>query len=169
MPPRKRTYGTAALGGTFDVFHRGHERLLSTAFKLSQKVIIGISSDQFVKTLHKTHPVEPYSARVNSVRRFLTKQDWNGRAEIHALYDPFGPAATSRNLEAVIVTPDTLSSGRELNKNRLSKGLASVSIRIAPFALAEDGKRISSTRVRRGEINRRGGTIHPQPVRKARK
>jgi len=156
MPARKRLYKTVALGGTFDVFHKGHERFLSAAFKLSQRVIIGITSDQLVKTLGKSHPVEAHSTRVHNVRRFLSIHKWNRRGEIHRLDDAFGPAATRRNLEAVIVTPDTLSSGRKLNETRRADGLIELQIRTVPFAIARDGKPISSTRVRRREIDRRG-------------
>ncbi len=152
MPARKCLYKTVALGGTFDVFHKGHERLLSAAFKLSQKVIIGITSDQLVKTLGKSHPVEAYSTRVHNVRRFLSTHKWNRRGEIHRLDDPFGPAAIRKNLEA----PDTLSSGRKLNEARRADGLTELQIQTVPFAIARDGKPISSTRVRKGEIDRRG-------------
>src|SRR5215467_1905804 len=163
MPTKERQYKTVAMGRYLDVFHKGHEQLLKTAFKLSQRVIIGITSDQFVKTLVKPHPVEPYRARVLSVRRFLIRHHWLKRAEIHPLYDPFGPALTRPKLEAVILTPDTLSSGRKLNRLRRARDFAKLSIHVTPFALARDGKRISSTRVRRGEITRRGGTLHPRP------
>ena len=156
MPARKWLYKTVALGGTFDVFHKGHERFLSTAFKLSQKVIIGITSDQLVKTLGKSHQVEAYSTRVHNVRGFLSIHKWNRRGEIHRLHDPFGPAASLKNLEAVIVTPDTLSSGRKLNEARRADGLTELLIQTVPFAIAKDGKPISSTRVRNGEIDRRG-------------
>jgi len=156
VPARKWLYKTVALGGTFDVFHKGHERFLSTAFKLSQKVIIGITSDQLVKTLGKSHHVEAYSTRVHNVRRFLSIHKWNRRGKIHRLDDPFGPAASLKNLEAVIVTPDTLSSGRKLNEARRADGLTELRIQTVPFAVAWDGKPISSTRVRNGEIDRRG-------------
>jgi cytidyltransferase-like protein len=161
MPARKRMYKTVALGGTFDVFHKGHERFLSAAFKLSQRVIIGITSDQLVKTLGKSHPVEPYSTRVQNVRQFLSIHKWTKRGEIHRLDDPFGPAVIRKSLGAVIVTPDTLSSGRELNDARREDGLNELQIQIVPFTLARDGRPISSTRVRKGEIDGRGKILHP--------
>ena len=160
MPARKWLYKTVALGGTFDVFHKGHERLLSAAFKLSQKVIIGITSDQLVKTLGKSHPVEAYSTRAHNVRRFLSTHKWDRRGEIHRLDNPFGPAAIRKNLEAVIVTPDTITSGRKLNAARQADGLTQLLIQTVQFAIARDGKPISSTRVRKGDIDRRGRILH---------
>ena len=44
----KEKYDLVATGGTFDVIHVGHLALLSKAFEVGKKVIIGVSSDAFV-------------------------------------------------------------------------------------------------------------------------
>ncbi len=41
-------FSLIAMGGTFDIIHHGHITLLSTAFDISEKVIIGLTSDEFV-------------------------------------------------------------------------------------------------------------------------
>ncbi|MGI0011525.1 MAG: adenylyltransferase/cytidyltransferase family protein [Nitrosopumilaceae archaeon] len=35
-----------ALGGTFDIIHKGHLALLEKGFSISSKVIIGLTSDE---------------------------------------------------------------------------------------------------------------------------
>ncbi len=40
-------FSLVAMGGTFDIIHKGHLTLLSNAFDISDKVIIGITSDEF--------------------------------------------------------------------------------------------------------------------------
>ena len=38
-----------AMGGTFDIIHKGHLTLLSKAFSISSKVIIGLTSDELAE------------------------------------------------------------------------------------------------------------------------
>jgi pantetheine-phosphate adenylyltransferase len=40
-------YRVIALGGTFDIIHIGHIELLKKGFSISEKVIIGLTSDEF--------------------------------------------------------------------------------------------------------------------------
>ncbi len=42
-------FSLIATGGTFDIIHRGHLTLLSNAFAISDKVIIGLTSDELAE------------------------------------------------------------------------------------------------------------------------
>lgn len=55
-------FKTVALGGTFDIIHRGHLELLRKAFSISSKVIIGLTSDELAIRKGK-NPVNKYSRR----------------------------------------------------------------------------------------------------------
>ncbi len=155
----KPTYRVVAVGGTFDILHKGHEQLLAESFELGEKVLIGITSDKLVRTLRKRHPVRPYRSRAQEVKRFLRKRGWTSRARISPLRDPYGPAAARKNLQALVVTSNTLDSGRRLNHIRKQKGLKPLVIARVRLAKAWDGKPISSSRIRNREIDRYGRTL----------
>ncbi len=156
---KKPPYKTVALGGTFDKFHRGHERLISVAFQIGNKVYIGVTTDGFVQTLEKRHPVQPYASRVKTLMMFLRAKRWISRALIVPLNDPFGPAATRPDIEALVISLDTLPSGKKLNQLRRKRALSVLKIHTVPISKAEDGGPISSTRIRRREIDRDGKVI----------
>ena len=42
-------FSLIAMGGTFDIVHKGHLTLLTHAFEISDKVIIGLTSDEFAE------------------------------------------------------------------------------------------------------------------------
>lgn len=159
LPQTKSRYKVVAIGGTFDVFHRGHEQLVSKAFDVGERVLIGVTSDSYVRKLRKSHPAQRYASRVSRLRRFLRERRWSSRATIAPLRDPYGPAARRKDLEALVITPDTLSNALKLNQLRRGSGLRVLKIHRIPLSKTKDGRTISSTRIRRGEINREGWVL----------
>ncbi len=156
VPRPKQRYRVVALGGTFDLLHKGHEQLISKALGIGETVIIGVTSDSFVKKLKKNHPVQPYATRVREVRRFLRSKGWARRARLVPLRDPYGPPARVAGVEALVITPNTLANAVRLNQLREKNGLGVLRILRVRLARAEDGKPVSSTRIRNGEIDREG-------------
>jgi pantetheine-phosphate adenylyltransferase len=159
LPRSARRYKLVALGGTFDVLHAGHRHLLSEAFKLGDMVLIGVTSDRLVATLHKKHQVRPFSSRVRELRKFLKTRRWSSRVRITMLREPYGPAATRKKLEALIVSKGTLVSGRRLNRLRRQSDLRPLDLHVVDLLRAADGKSISTTRVRNGEIDLQGRVL----------
>ncbi len=154
-----RPYKLVALGGTFDVLHAGHRHLLSEAFKLGDVVLIGVTSERLVATLHKKHEVRSFSSRVRDLNRFLKTQHWSARARVTALREPYGPAARRKRLQALIVSKGTLPSGRRLNRLRRQNDLQPLDLVIVELLKAADRKPISTTRIRNGEIDLQGRVL----------
>ena len=159
MSRSARPYKLVALGGTFDVLHAGHRHLLSEAFRLGDVVLIGVTSDQLVATLHKKHQVRSFSSRVRDLERFLKTRCWSSRARVNALREPYGPAARRKKLRALIVSNGTLASGRRLNRLRQQNGLQPLDLVVVDLLKAVDGKPISTTRIRNGEIDFQGRVL----------
>jgi len=59
----KFRYRAVAVGGTFDILHIGHEKLLAKAFELGELVFVGVTGDRLVSKLNKDHPVRKFALR----------------------------------------------------------------------------------------------------------
>jgi cytidyltransferase-like protein len=148
-------YRTVATGGTFDRLHKGHEALLSKSFEVGEKVVIGVTSDEFVGKEGKT-PSQDYAERVRHLEAFLNKT-FPGRDYVIAkLDDYFGPGIASPEVEAIVVSDETASRVPIANSLRAAKGYPPLQVVRVSFVLADDGKPISSSRIRSGEIDESG-------------
>lgn len=148
-------YKKVAVGGTFDYLHDGHKAILAKAFELGGHVLVGICSDEMELTKDSAG-VQPLEVRRQSLEEFLRSRGWLKRAEIQVISDPFGPAASDAELQAIVVSPETRPRADELNRLRFSCVLSPLDVIEVPFVLAEDGAPISSIRIRYGEMDIHG-------------
>jgi len=151
-------YRIVATGGTFDGLHRGHEALLSKSFEVGERVVIGVTSDAFASKEGKT-PELKYSERVERLKEFLAKSFPGREYLIAQLNDYFGPGIASEDVEAIVVSRETASRVPIANRLRSEKGFPPLEVVVVDYVLAEDGEPISSTRIKRGEIDRDGRAI----------
>jgi pantetheine-phosphate adenylyltransferase len=86
----RKKFGTVGLGGTFDELHKGHRALLMKAFDMGERVIIGVSSDEFVRKMNKLHRTARYEQRTRELEDFLKHLDVVQRAEIIPIDDTYG-------------------------------------------------------------------------------
>ena len=85
MQRSHKMYRVVAMGGTFDSLHRGHRKLLRQAFAVGHRVIIGITSDDFARSLHKPHKLDVYNRRRKDLERLLASWGvlYRGRGLFH--------------------------------------------------------------------------------------
>jgi cytidyltransferase-like protein len=159
-----RRFRLVALAGTFDHLHKGHEMFISQALKIGDKALIGLMSDEYLKKKLQipdfrsqiNFKIQNFQIRKKTLEKFLRQKRFLDRAEIIEIDDLYGPAIKRNDIEALIVTRETLKRGRLVNKKRKELGLKLLKIIKVPLITAEDKKRISSMRIRLGEIDRRG-------------
>jgi len=147
---------TVLVGGTFDVFHKGHKALIMKAFDVGERVMLGLSSDQLARELRKNHDVATYEERLKDLRAFLKKQSVLERAKIVPLDTPYGVTLSTTVADALVVSKETEPVGKDINKRRKASGLRPLKLVVIDMIPAEDRVPISSTRIRRGEIDREG-------------
>ncbi|WP_144920279.1 phosphopantetheine adenylyltransferase [Halorubrum salsamenti] len=146
-----------ALGGTFDPVHDGHRKLFERAFELGD-VTVGLTSDELApKTRHVERYVRPYDRRKRDLEAELSGlADEHGREfEVRELTDPTG-IAVEPEFDALIVSPETREGGKQINEIRQERGHDPLELVVVDHVAAEDGERISSTRIVAGEIDEHG-------------
>jgi pantetheine-phosphate adenylyltransferase len=148
-----------SVGGTFDVIHKGHWILLEEAFTVGDIVIIGLTTDDFARSLNKPHKIDCYEKRLEDLVNYLNRKSFLQRSKIVPLKDPYGPTIKSNEIEGIIVSEETEPRAEEINEIRVKKRFKPLLIFVITMVLAQDGKPISSTRIRRQEVDKFGHLI----------
>lgn len=142
------------MGGTFDHFHVGHQHFLEFAAQLAEKIVVGVTSPQLSAHKVAAEQIEPFDVRWKAVSTFLTQKEIS--FELFELTDTFGPTLEDNSVQAVAVTEQTVSGGAEINRKRQELGLSELPVHVCTMLRDASGELISSTRIRRGKINRQG-------------
>lgn len=167
MAPSERT---AILGGTFTPIHSGHRALLHKAFQTASHdgpddgdghVVVGLTSPELAERTRSdpSHAelIGPFDERRRRLAAELDRiaEAYTASHEVIRLEDTLGPAATREDVDALVVSPEAKAQRRahELNRRRVADGRRPLEVHTPPFVVAEDGARISSTRIREGEID----------------
>ena len=152
-------WNNVVLGGTFDHFHKGHKALLAKAFEVGKKVTIGIATEEIYKDKFLSKIVESFEVRKKSVEKFIKKylMDVDGRlGDIISFSEFTGGADKKKDIDAIVVSKVTYPNALKINQLREKNKLPLLEIIVINDVLTEDGKLISSERIRAGEINRNG-------------
>jgi pantetheine-phosphate adenylyltransferase len=143
------------LGGTFHPFHKGHKALLRKAFEMAGpegSVFIGLTSPGMIR---KKGKIASFQKRKQSIVRFLSEEHILQPTTIQPLVNKYGPTL-GENFDAIIVSPETEPTAEEINRKRVHLGKTPLQIIVIPYILSEDGIPISSSRIRRKEIDENG-------------
>ena len=151
-------FNITALGGTFDIIHVGHIELIQKAVSISDKIIIGLTSDAFISKNDKKI-INNFEQRSENLEKIIHEKFPDCSFEIAKLDDDFGPAVIEGGVDALVVSEETSKKGAILNALRKERKLGPVEIIIVPMKMASDGNRISSTRIRNSEIDSSGNIL----------
>jgi pantetheine-phosphate adenylyltransferase len=157
-----KKFGKVAVGGTFDELHKGHKILLMKSFEIGERVIIGLSSDELVSKLRKPHITASFEERKQALVVWLLEHGLSCKAEIVPLFDAFGSSVKDSHIEALVVSEETKPTGEKINERRCKAGLRPLDIVTINMVPSQNCNPISTTRIRRGEMDREGRLLKNQ-------
>ena len=144
------------MGGTFDILHIGHEALLTQASNIGDKILVGLTTDERAKKGRNSDFLNSYEIRKRNLESLLDSLGFLDKFEIVPLNDDWGPSVIEEDFEAIVVSGETKSTADIINKIRSKEGRNELQIVVVPMIKAFDGKYISSSRIRKKEIDSEG-------------
>ncbi len=141
----------AAVAGTFGVLHDGHLALIRRAFEVGDEVVVGITSDEMA--LRGRDVTVPLHIRMAELERALSGM---GPHSLFVIDDIYGLDEVIDAVDVLVVSEETLGNGRALNDRRASRGVRPLKLSIVPLVMSDDGSKISSSSILKGEYGRSG-------------
>lgn len=117
------------MGGTFDHLHAGHRELLTLAALVTTKrLLIGVTADEMLATKSDRSLMQPLDDRVRAVREFLAEVAPALDVQLVPITDPFGPSITDPDLQAIVVSTETIKGAQAVNAKREGAGLSKLRV-----------------------------------------
>lgn len=147
-PPN--SYDAVVLGGTFDRLHDGHRRLLKAAAELARvRVVVGVCTGPMLENKELAHLIEPVEKRIEAIENYIKSIKPGLLIQAEPIIDPYGPSIVDEDLEAIVVSKETLAGGLSVNKRREERGLSQLKVEVVDLVFeAGNGEKLSSTALR---------------------
>lgn len=149
-------YQHSILGGTFDHLHAGHKYFINQALRNSQNLTIGLTENGFSKGKPFSFSIEDFGIRKTNLKSYLDRIKCLNRVKIIPIDNIYGTTLSNKNIDAIYVTSHGFRNAKMINKKRSELNFQPLIISVVVFLRGEDGRVISSSRIRSGEIDRRG-------------
>ncbi len=152
MVDNKKRVKDVVVGGTFDILHDGHKKLIREAYKIGH-VMIGLTSNKMASQT-RNRQVSDFENRKKELEVFIA-EELNSKSEVVEIKNKFG-STIEKDFDCIVVSPETFPTALLINEERKKHKKEPIKIKKISFVLAEDGKPISSERITMGEIDKHG-------------
>lgn len=146
----------SAVGGTFDHFHDGHKILLTaSAFVTKTKLIVGVTDHELLNNKKYPEFLQSYDYRVHVLTKFVKRIKPHLIVEPVPIRDVCGPTGTIADIDALIVSRETIKGAEFINKTRLERGFNELRVHVINVIGGEENddfeNKLSSTQLRKEE------------------
>ncbi|CAB3404980.1 unnamed protein product [Caenorhabditis bovis] len=122
-------YKNIVLGGTFDRLHNGHKVLLTKAAEMaSERVVVGVTEKNMILKKSLYEMIEPVEYRMEKVAEFVEDITFNVKCITEPIVDPFGSSTRMEDLEAIVVSRETIKGADAVNRKRDEKGMPQLDV-----------------------------------------
>jgi pantetheine-phosphate adenylyltransferase len=115
---------------------------------------MGLTTDKMLAYKSDKQLIQKYDERYAELEEFINSEFDVERSSIFPIENREGGADTMEDLEALIVSDEigVVQNAFDINQMRIDNGLRRFNILIIPRVRTSDGRPLSSSRIRRGEI-----------------
>lgn len=159
--PEPSPFARLSVGGTFDRMHAGHRLLLAVSSACAPPggvVFVGVTGDALLVNKRHRHLVQAYDDRADAAETFLRAT----RGPTAAIELRVGPldaglplAATVRDMDALVVSRETVAGADSINVARVERGFAPLAVVAVGLVGGGEGagaeEKLSSTALRAAE------------------
>lgn len=150
-PSRLKQFDCVAVGGTWDHMHPGHRLMLTMAAIIAKtKVIIGVTGQELLVNKKYRAALQSIEVRERSATSFVKMLRPDLAVVTSEMHDMYGPTATERDMQALVVSLESASGGALVNEKRIELGFSEVEIIVVGLIGGSD--KVSSTDLRREEL-----------------